>query len=550
MDELRRWSAELMSPGIAGLFLHGVAGIGKSALAAHIADQIRSEHPGTQVATITGALTVDQLVTTLVADTSSLVILDEFDANVADGTIADRGLAAVLVFLADEIATRDDQRPRARVILAARQPFVLSPHILVRHIGPLTRRAADEFASSLPRLGKLASAEREYAWRLTAGNPGSLRAFDERLADATFAEIADDLAEVITARTRMTATLILPTELDRSTAAIIASVVDPVLRQRKAPVRLSAAPDLATGPEARKRRRVPWIFVLLAALVGQIALPFAVKSLIAGSAPAAVTAHTANRVKPAALMAGPTRKAGATAEAGATSEADPTPEAEAAAWLADNVTGGTLIGCDPAMCANLSHQGLPRADLSPLRPGSDLTADSLIVATPQDGAQLASAIETAAPELAASFGTGSGRVGVWEVTPGGAAAYGGLLAADMASRRQGGNQLLGNTNVKATGNSWIVMCDGQVDGRILISLAAIAHSMPLTIVSIGAADPGAAAPVPVRSVLINVADPAAAVAVLKAQDPAMQPLAVRIGHGSVWFKFGAPSPLGLFQPES
>jgi hypothetical protein len=545
-----------MNPGIAGLFLHGMAGIGKSMLAAQIADRISAEHPETEVITVTGTLSVDKLVASLVADSPSLVVLDQFDTNVRAGAMANHALDAVMMCLIEEIAGRDDPRRQARVIFTARQPLVLSPHILFRHVGPLSRQSADELTLSLPRLGKLTNAEREYAWRLTAGHPGSLQALDARLADTSFAKLSDSLAAAIATRTRMTAAaLILPTELDPGTAATIASAIEAVLSQPAARSsalvpRASAAVLTLDGldegrRQPRRNRLLAVSAVLTAALIAWA--PFAVKSLVTGSAPAAVTvqaahsgihdnAHSVTHGKPAVK-----RAAGATA--------GPAPAAEAATWLAGNVTSGTLIGCAPAMCASLSQQGLPAADLSPLRPGSNLTTDDLIVATPQARTLMGSAITAAAPELAASFGTGSGQVGIWEVTPGGTAAYSGLLAADLASRSEGGNLILGNTSIKSSGNNWMVLCSGHVDTRILLALGEIAHSMPLTIVSFGAANPGAAPGVPVRSIVIDVADPTAAAAYLRVQNPVMQPLTVRMGRSSLWVEYGAPSPLGLFQAE-
>lgn len=546
-DELCRWSAELMRPGISGLFLHGVAGIGKSALAAHIADRISSEHPGMRVTTITGALTVEQLVATLVTDSPSLVVLDQFDANVSDGTITDRGLAAVLVCLAEEIADHD--RP-ARVIVTARQPLVLSPHLQIGYIGPLTFRSAEAFARSLPQLGKLTNAEREYAWRLTAGNPGSLRALDERLAVVKFAKVADRLARAIAARTGLSASLIFPTVLEPASETAMASAAESVLGPHHSagpPGSCHAAPGpyqvatpvaaapypVARRPRRPRRRVLPAALVAAALVAAAIACAaFAIRPLVTGSAQVADMVAAARPVQASGPVPEPA-------------------QAAAASWLASNITAGTLIGCDPAMCTSLSRQGLAQADLSPLRPGTDLTADSLIVATPLDGARLDSAIAAAAPELAASFGAGSGRVRVWEVTPGGAAAYSsGLLAADIASRRSGGTLILGNTNIKASGDTPAILRSGQADSRILLALAEISHSAPLTIASFGTTSPGAAAAVPLRSVLIDVADPAAAAAYLKVQDPAMQPLAVRIGPGSLWVEFGAPCPLGLFQARS
>jgi hypothetical protein len=544
--EIRLCSAELMLPGIAGLLLHGSAGIGKSVLAAHIADRVSSERPGTQVTTVAGPVSVDQLVEILVADRPSLVVLDQFDVNVVNGTIANRGLEAVLVCLAEEIAGRDDQGRLTRLIVTARRPVTLGPPILVRHVGPLTQQSADELASSLPRLSELTGAEREYAWRLTAGNPRSLLALDARLADATFADIADRLAREVTVRTGQPATEVLPIELDRVVAASIAAAAESVASQPLVAMRADTAPHALE--DGTRRPRFTRLRVLGVALMATVVTmtPFAVRPLIAGSGPAASVAAT-HAARPVAQV----KRTVAAVPAPDTAQVARTPQTAAAAWLASNVTSGTIIGCDPAMCASLSHQGVPQADLSTLRAGADLAADDLIVATPRARALLGQAIEAAAPELVASFGTGSRQVQVWEVTPGGASAYySGGMAADVASRREGGNLIMGNASIKTAGDSWLVLCGGHVDSRILTALAEMAYSGPLTIVSFGAPNPGAAPQVPVRSVLIDVADPAAAAAYLNVQDPVMRPIVVRIGHASLWVEYGAPSPLGLFQSES
>jgi hypothetical protein len=527
-----------MCPGTAGLFLHGITGIGKSVLAAQIAGRISAGQPGTQVTTITGALTVEQVAGILVADHPTLVVLDQFEANVSEGRVTDRGLAAVLMCLAEEITGREDQGRQARIIVTAGQPLTLGPRILIRHVGPLTRWSTDEFARSLPRLSQLTDAERDYAWRLTGGHPGRLRTLDARLAEATFAELADRLAREISARTGLLAGRIFPTELDPAAAGAVAAAAEAALDPPRVAGPASES-DEPAGPEApdESKRRFPSLRVLSATVaVAAIAwAPFAVKPLLASITSA--TAHVSRPAshEPRAVLA---------------VKSPPTPQASAASWLAGNMTDGTLIGCDPVMCASLSQQGVATADLSPLRPGGDLTADGLIVATPQARTLMGSAIATAAPELIASFG--GGQVQVREVTPGGAAAgyYSSLLTADLTSRREAGGLILGNPDITASGGTPALLRGGQVDSRILLSLAEIAHSEPLTIVSFGAASPGAAPEVPMRSVLIDVTDPAMAAACLKVQDPAMQPLAVRTGQASLWVEFGAPIPLGLFQAKS
>lgn len=525
-------------------------------LAGHIADQVIGDHPGTQVITVRGALTVEHLVQILVADRPSLVILDQFDTNLTDGTITDRGLAAVLLCLMEEIADRDDERRRTRVIVTARQPLTLGPRILVHQLGALTWWSANEFARSLPRLGKLSNADREYAWRLTAGNPGSMRAFDARLADVTFAELADSLAKGIAARIGLVATALFPPGLDEPAAAAIAATVESVLNPPAVAAGVDAAPHAAAEPAGGKWRTKLRALLRVLSAAGVVAMiacaPLVIKSLIARSTTPAVAASAAAPYSAISLLF---PFPSATVLVRAPSPAQhvppaPTPEAAAATWLAGNVTSGTVIGCDPAMCASLSHQGVPQADLSPLRTGADLTTDALIVATPRARTLMGSAIAAAAPELAASFGTGTGQVQVREVTPGGVTAYSSLMAADVASRREGGNLILGNAGIKSAGDNWVVLCSGHVDSRILLALAEMAHSTPLTIASFGAPNPGAPQSVPVRSVLIDVANPVAAAAYLQVQDPSMQPLVVRIGHASLWVEFGAPSPLGLFQASS
>lgn len=598
-EQVHYWSAELMCQGTAGLFLYGIAGIGKSVLAGEIADQIIAEHPGTRATTVTGVLTVEQLVSIMVAEGPSVVVLDQFDTNVADGAIADRGLAAVLVCLAEEITGRENQRGHTRLIVVAREPLALGPRILVRRVGPLSWHSADEFARSLPRLKTLTAAERDYAWRLTAGHPGCLRAFDARLADATFAGLSDSLAGEIAARTGLQAATVFPAELDPAAAEAVAAAAGSVLNtphdQPGSPLKAVTSDPPKAGPPGTAPADAPAtrtrtdttapagheplrpvtsdaphpppkagrrIRVLSAAVVTTVIVvtPFAIRSLTGGTASVAVAVRTslsAGLGGPTAAQPQAAQPEAAEPQAAQPQAAEPqaaqsqAPQAAAATWLASNVTPGTLIGCDPAMCASLSRQGLDQLELSPLRPGSDVTADGLIVATPQARALMGSAILAAAPELAASFGAGSGRVDIREVISGGAAAYNsGRLAADLASRREAGNLMLGNPDVKAAGTTWMTLAAGQVDERIVLALAQMAHSAPLTIQAFGAANPGAATEVPVRSVLIDVANPAAAADALEVQDPAMQPLSVRTGHGTLWVEYGAPSPLGLFQAES
>ena len=64
--EQRRWPVELVGPGVAGLVLHGIGGVGKTTLAAELARRIVERKPDRLVVlasgvTVGGALSVDQV---------------------------------------------------------------------------------------------------------------------------------------------------------------------------------------------------------------------------------------------------------------------------------------------------------------------------------------------------------------------------------------------------------------------------------------------------------------------------------------------------------
>jgi hypothetical protein len=220
--ERRRWSADLASPEVAGLVLHGVGGIGKSTLASQIASRLGHLAPEQAIAVVSGEVSAVGL-----ADESQpgrLTILDSFDDNVAEGP---NGWQVRDPALADLLAGWT-----GKLLITCRLPFTLpwaeTGRLSFRHVGPLTRSGACELAMSLPALGQLTESERERAWRLTAGHPLTMEYLDAVLArGARFGEVAGRVAGAVEARIGQVNRLGLaewpePTQLVGSAAELIA----------------------------------------------------------------------------------------------------------------------------------------------------------------------------------------------------------------------------------------------------------------------------------------------------------------------------------------
>ena len=82
----------------------------------------------------------------------------------------------------------------------------------------------------------------------------------------------------------------------------------------------------------------------------------------------------------------------------------------------------------------------------------------------------------------------------------GAAAYLSALRADQQSRKAAGRQLSDNKRVAITAVARRQMLAGQVDSRLLTTLAALAAIHPLSVVAFGDSGPGVAPGVPLRAV--------------------------------------------------
>ena len=224
---------------------------------------------------------------------------------------------------------------------------------------------------------------------------------------------------------------------------------------------------------------------------------------------------------------------------------------QAAAWIAAQVSGNAIIACYPDMCAALQAQGVVAGRLMPLPDGaaSPLGA-SVMVTSPSVHSQLA---DEYAPALIASFGSGDTRIEVRAAEPGGAAAYGAALRADLASRRSAGSQLLRNWRIQFTARDAAQLRAGEVDARLLATLAALASQFSFRVTAFGDTSPGA--PVLFREVTITsggrngAADLATALAMVRAQAPPYLPAHASVqpvgGQPALSIEFAAPSPLGL-----
>ncbi len=222
-------------------------------------------------------------------------------------------------------------------------------------------------------------------------------------------------------------------------------------------------------------------------------------------------------------------------------------QAQAAAWIAGQVSGDAIIACDPGMCVALQEQGVAAGRLMPLRSAAASPRGAgVLVTSPSISGQLAGRY---APALIASFGSGRTRVEVRAVEPGGASAYRAALRADLAARRAAGSQLLRNSRIRFTGPGAAQLRAGDVDTRLLATLASLASQYSFRVTGFGDASPGA--PVLFREVSITGVGRgvAAALAMIRAQNPPYLPAqAAAVGQSGLSIEFAAPSPLGLLSP--
>jgi hypothetical protein len=316
-------------------------------------------------------------------------------------------------------------------------------------------------------------------------------------------------------------------------------VTPPPVPPRPAPVKPPAPPPEPTWEPVRARwSRGLKVAVALAVLLALAASLATLLIWLRGRAP--VSAPTA----------GPSASAAPTTAAQV--------RAAAAAWVASQVSRATPISCDPVMCRALRADGVPAADLLVLRPGraADAVQSRVIVVTPAVTTTVGTRILTAdAPAAIASFGSGSRQISVRVIYPQGAAAYNAALREDIADRKANESTMLENPKVTALPSARRQLQGGQVDSRLLLTLAQLASQWQLSIVAFGDRAPGASPGIPLRSadlaVTGDVAGRARQMAAfahqLQGSFAGARIRAVRLANGQdvVQVEFAAPSPLGL-----
>jgi hypothetical protein len=227
---------------------------------------------------------------------------------------------------------------------------------------------------------------------------------------------------------------------------------------------------------------------------------------------------------------------------------------QAARWIAQEVSPAAVVSCDPAMCSVLQAHGVPAGRLLILLlAAADPLGSDVVVATPAVRSQFGERlISVYAPEVIASFGTGAARIDSRAIAADGARAYQAALAADRAARIAAGRQLLRNHRISASKAARAALIAGDVDPRLLATLAALAAQQPVSIADF--ADPSPGAPdVPLRSAEISASAPSRLrpmLSFLHAQRTPYQPARILTipaagGKLAIRIEYGAPGPLGL-----
>ncbi len=226
---------------------------------------------------------------------------------------------------------------------------------------------------------------------------------------------------------------------------------------------------------------------------------------------------------------------------------------QTAAWVAAQVSHGVIVACDPLMCAALQRQGFPAADLATIGAASrDPLGSGVVISTTAMRSQFGSRLEKVyAPVVIASFGSGPSQVQVRIAAVGGASAFLSALRADLDARKVAGLELDRNVRVSAPAAAKHELSAGQVDSRVLMTLALLAAKLGVSVHGFTDAGPGAGSGAPLRVVVLTAPTLPylqRLLGLLHAQRPPLQGLVSFQRHGqtaTVQIEFTAPSPVGL-----
>jgi hypothetical protein len=239
--------------------------------------------------------------------------------------------------------------------------------------------------------------------------------------------------------------------------------------------------------------------------------------------------------------------------------AEATARAEAITWILHQVSPAAVVSCDAQVCAKLANSGMSSSNLLPLGPTSnDPLGSDLVVATATVRNQFGSRLAVYAPATIASFGTGSARIDIRWVYPGGATAYSAALPAALRVRKAADAQLLTNSNIRFSATARAQLLSGQIDPWLPLLTVIMAYSHPLYIVDFASQSPGGGPASLLRWVDLATNVPAAHLtraaylgwmrSFIHTQRAEYQPVWVqqvtlRTGQAVLRIGYGAPSPL-------
>jgi hypothetical protein len=179
---------------------------------------------------------------------------------------------------------------------------------------------------------------------------------------------------------------------------------------------------------------------------------------------------------------------------------------QAARWVADQVSPGAIVGCDPVMCDALEAQHFPVGSMLTLNPSStDPLGSNVVVATAAVRSDFGSRLTSEyAPVSLAAFGSGTAEIEILVTAPRGAAAYRQALKADQEARRQTGTQLAGNPFLRPSPAARADLAGGRVDSRLMATLGLLtgqqlAGQRGVSLFAFGAVPAGADPAVPLRT---------------------------------------------------
>jgi hypothetical protein len=394
-----------------------------------------------------------------------------------------------------EPGTRDIDAIPGKLLITCRAPFPSKRRgVIFRRVGPLTRSGAGELASSLENLRGLAPAEIDSVWRLVAGHPQTMKDLDARLPDTDFAGLSAQLSAAVTAITGWAADRLEPTELPPDVAETIAVVAAGFLAKYRVPV--------LGGSAARRRSKPRRCAKRNAALASATVLALAALAAAGLQASAPVRQHSGAR--PATALAnGPARAAAGD-------------EARAAAWLVGQLAPGTEVACAPAACPAVPRTmvGHHAAILVTTGPAADGAAGS-------------------APILA-RFGSIEIRLAAKQA-----------LAEDRRERLRAGNELLANPRLRLAPGARGELAAGEVDARLLITLAALLERQPVTVTAFGDGGPGADPGIPLRSATIEGASGVAAF--FASQPSPFRPRGLVTTGNEIVVRFDVATSFGLLE---